>query len=507
MSKFNSKSEGRSVENYMGGHSFSQGKKEELAFAVLSSFIEDSYYESKEDRIKRIRILVKSIAEKDPLYLAKLAYVTRKEFHMRSSFHVLTAELARYHKGDALVKNLIKLAVERPDDLLEIVSYLGKPIPNAVKKGVAEALTKFDAYQLAKYRGENKKFKLVDLFNLVRPKAPKDKVAIWKKLMKGELKSTNTWEARSSKGENKEKMWGELVGSNELGYMALLRNLRNILKSADAATIKDALVKIANKEAVLKSKQLPFRFLSAYNAIDEMDKTDLVFEKEVINHEKVIEALNKAVSYSVGNIPLLKGKTIILSDNSGSMRGDGGGDSLVSAFSNRTTADIANLFAVLYWTRANNTLVGLFGDSLITPKLDREKSVFENFKLINQTGSRVGESTEMGIFTMFEKLIEDKVIVDRIIIFSDCQVGTGCKWYDTGSRGGGDFNKLFSEYRKINPKVNVFSVDLRGLGNTLFADGVVQVAGWSDKIFDIIQLNERKEGLVKYIEDYPIKLL
>lgn len=508
MSKFNAsvKESKRATTNYMGGKSFTQSEKEEIAFAVLSSFIENSYYESKDKRITRIQGLVEKIAKEEPEYIAKLAVVARKEFHMRSSFHILTAELSRFHKGDSLVKNLIVQATERPDDLLEIVGYLKKPIPNAVKKGIAQALTKFNEYQLGKYKGENKDFKLVDLFNLVHPKAKNGESKTWKKLLSGKLEAPNTWEVRSSSGEDKQKMWGELIGNDELGYMALLRNLRNILKSADAATIKDALRKLTDRESVLKSKQLPFRFLSAYKALEETKESDLVFEKDATKTVDVTSALNKALSYSVENIPLLKGRTVILSDNSGSMRGDGGGSSLVSAYSKQTTADIANLFAVLYWTRTDNTIVGLFGDTLVIPNLDREADIFNNFTTIDKAANRVGPGTETGIFVMFEKLIKDKVMADRIVIFSDCQVGTGCQWYDSGSRRADDFGKLYRDYKAINPEVMVYSVDLKGLGNTLFADGVVQLSGWSDKIFDIMSMNEKHEGLVKYVEDYPIQL-
>lgn len=290
-----------------------------------------------------------------------------------------------------------------------------------------------------------------------------------------------------------------------LGYMALLRNLRNILLTGDKSTIKLACEQIADSKAVKTSKQLPFRFLSAYKAVDEINSDkELVFEKDNVLAEQVKKAIVKAVSHSIENIPTLPGKTVILSDNSGSMRGDGGGGSPVSAMSNRTTADIANLFAVLYWTKAEDTIVGLFGDRLKMPQLDRNKDVFKNFSDINFCADGVGGGTETGIFIMFDKLIKNREMVDRIIIFSDCQVGTGCQWYDTGSRRGDDFNSIFKKYQTINPQVKVYCVDLKGYGNKLFSDGVVLLSGWSEKIFDLMQLIEKKEGLVRWVEKYEI---
>lgn len=483
----------------MGGKSFSQSSKEELAFSVLSSFLEDSYYESGSDRMKRISELV---TKTRPEFVANLAIFARKEFHLRSMFHLLIGELSKNCKGNSIVKDAIVEGTERPDDLLEILSYVGKPIPNQIKKGIRESIKKFTPYQLAKYKGKGKKYSLVDLFNLVHPSGNKKE---WKDLLNGTLKIPDTWETRLSKGENKTEEWRDLVLNEKIGYMALLRNLRNIVKSGDAETIKKSCETISDSERVKKSKQFPFRFLSALKALEEFDDEGIAFEKEKSSIDKIKNAVNKALEISVGNLPLLQGRTLILSDNSGSMRGDNGGDSLLSRFSKRTTADIANLFATLYWKRADNTLIGLFGDELITPKLDREKDIFENFKILDREGNNCGPATETGIFEMFRKLIDGKIKVDRIVIFSDCQVGKGCSWYDTGSLRGNDLNKLFEQYKRINPDVNVYSVDLEGYGNKMFANGVYLIAGFSEKIFTLMEYIEKKNGFIKYIENYTRK--
>lgn len=514
MSKFNTPAKDKNVVlNHMGGKSFKQSEKEELTFAVIASFLENSYYDSKDERIERISELVEELKD-DPTFIAKLAIVTRKEFHMRSAFHVLIGELTKVHRGDSLVKNTIREGTERPDDLLEIAAYVGKPMPNQVKKGIREAIHKFNQYQLAKYKGSDKDFSLVDLFNLVRPKPEnKEETEVYKKLVVNsgadKLEAPETWEVRLSSEEgrkDKGAVWKDLVLNKKIGYMALLRNLRNIGEQADDKTVLEAIKQIIDPVLIRNSKQLPFRFLSAYQEL-EGKKSGIVFEKDMDRFEALANAVQAALEISIQNIPTLPGRTVILSDNSGSMRGDSGGSSAVSAMSKRTSADIANLFATLYWSKAEDTLLGLFGDTLQIPKLDRKASLFENFDFVNKVGGRVGGGTETGIFSMFENLIREKTIVDRIIIFSDCQVGTGCNWYDTsGKLRGSDFNRIFQEYRKINPNVLTYSVDLRGHGNTLFSDGVVQLAGWSDKIFELMETVEREEGLVKWIEEYPVTL-
>lgn len=509
MSKFNTKDTNNETKNYMGGKAFKHSSEEELVFASLTTFIEDSYYESKDKRLDRIRTLVAAIAEKDPLFVAKLAVVARKEFHMRSAFHVLIGELARVHRGDSIIENAIMSGAERPDDLTEIISYLGKPIPNGVKDGVRKALNKFDRYQLAKYRSEDKTWKLVDVLNVTKPKPSNGQSKDYADLMKGELVNTETWEARLSSGEDKGEVWKDMLTNGKLGYMALLRNLRNIAAQADYDTVRLAVEKLINKEAVLKSKQLPFRFLSAYNALDKKKDAEsgITFEKDKDTVGLLQDAITKAVLHSVENIPLLYGRTMILSDNSGSMHGDGHGASLVSAMSNVKTADIANLFAVLYWTRADNTFVGLFGDRLIVPALDRSKSLFDNFKIINEESTKCGSATEKGIFDAFRTLINDRTIVDRIVVFSDCQVGEGCNWYGPSEKAS-DFNALAAQYKVINPNARIYSIDLKGHGNKMFSasSDVVLLSGWSDKIFNLMEIVEKKEGLVKWIDQYPVNL-
>lgn len=511
MAKFNETKPKNTTKNHMGGVAFKQSAKSELAHAVLTSFIEDSYYEKATDRLGRIKELVAKIAPKDPVFVAKLAIFTRDQMNMRSGFHVLVGELAKHHKGDSLVSDLMNVGTKRVDDLVEIVSYVGKPVPNQVKKGIAKALSKFDEYQLAKYKAEGKAWSLRDVVRIAHPKATTaEQNETFKKLIAGELKQTGkTHEARLSSGEKKEVVFKDMLKNKKLGYMATLRNLRNIEQTGDKETIDMAIKFITNKKAIENSRQLPFRFLSAYEALQgagASKKRTISFEMDS-DATTLMQAVDKAITLSCQNIPELSGQTMILSDNSGSMGGDHGGGSLTSAHSQRTTANIANLFATMYWMRANNTYVGLFGDRLIQPKLDRNKTLIENYQIIGKEAGRCGGSTETGIFEAFETMIREKTKPARIFIFSDCQVGTGCRWYDTGRRRAADFNNIFQEFHKMSPDTMIYTIDLKGYGNMMFAPGskIVQLAGWSDKIFDMAVTAEKSvDAVVKEIESVQL---
>ena len=79
---------------------------------------------------------------------------------MRSITHVLAAELPYRVKSEKWMRRFVSNVTRRPDDAVEIlaraISIHGRrPIPKALRKGLADAFDKWDAYQLAKYdRGE-----------------------------------------------------------------------------------------------------------------------------------------------------------------------------------------------------------------------------------------------------------------------------------------------------------------------------------------------------------------
>jgi 60 kDa SS-A/Ro ribonucleoprotein len=483
--------------NHMNNVAFRLSPEVELVSILLTSFSQDSYYRSEGDTHNRLKEVLTNV---DAEFAAKAAIYARTEFGMRSISHVLAAELAAKAAGQAWASTFYNKIVHRADDMTEIMAYYltqkGGKLPNALRKGFATAFGRFDGYQLAKYRGEGNAVKLVDVVNLIHP-TPNDKNReALKALVAGELRNTDTWESALSnagkvannedeKAELKAEAWEKLISTRKLGYFALLRNLRNIVEQASPEVLDAALSMLTDVRLLQKSLVLPFRFLSAYSEIEKMVDSK-VFEQDRVKVQKVLSAIEKAATLAIENLPVLAGKTIVLSDNSGSMNGDAGGHSLVSKMSSTKTSSIANLFAVMYWLKAENTLVGLFGDRLIYPDLDRNKGLFDNFKTIDTEKNKCGGATERGIFDMFERLVKEKIMADTIVIFSDTQIGDACGWYDNSGNRGGQFMDLFKKYRAMNPTANIYSVDLKGYGTTVFDGSVVKIAGWSEKIFDIM---------------------
>lgn len=460
MGKFSKKSSTKTI-NKAGGFAYKLSHKEELVSAVLSTFLEDKYYENGNERAERISDLVSKI---DAKFVSNLAIVARKEFNMRSVTTLLVGELAKNHKGDSLVKDTIIETALRVDDLTELVAYLGKPLPKQVKRGIRNALYKFNRYQLAKYKGEGNSVSLVDVFNLVHPKvqhANEEQKQAWADLMSGNLKSFDTWESEISATNNPKETWEALVREDKLGYMATLRNLNNLIKNNVSEEVIDLVVKkLTDIEEVKNSKQLPFRFTTAY--------------ENVKGNRKLSNAISEAMDIAVSNCPEFSGKTLIAVDSSGSMQ---------------SCMDKASIFgATLYKKHPNADLI-LYDTQVKELALGDRMPVVDLAKIIKDNA--MGGGTQTALVFAYAK---HKGVYDRIIIVSDNE-----SWSERGY--GSSVQAQYNDYRTIADPY-VFAIDIEGYGTKdISSPKVKYICGWSDRILDFIQTTE-KGNLIKYIEDY-----
>jgi 60 kDa SS-A/Ro ribonucleoprotein len=547
MAKYNSKKETRvpTETNLMGEKAFKLDPKEELVATVLTTFIQKSYYETENEILTRIR---EAAAKVDPLFVAKTAIYTRKEANMRSSSHVLAGELARRISGTNWASRFYNKIIIRPDDMSEILGYymtINKDnakvkIPNAIKRAFKNRLENLDPYLIDKYKMSGRKISLVDLVNLFHPTPNQKNAEAFKRLVKdggkglGELYSSKILEKEMSaagqttgnkKEAKKEAIISVLENSAGMPIFNLLRNLRNILLYAPGE-VDSAIKQLTTFEKIKNSRLLPFRFLSAYNEISSMKYSEIhnsdkiVFEDEKTsglvsknvydtNKTKVLAAIEKAIELSCVNIPVLEGRTAILIDHSGSMRGDGGGSSLVSALSKTTSSDIANVFAAMLLQYQPNVYVGLFGDKLISYNVDRNKGILETAKDMFRVGNSCGGSTEAGIYEFFKEITKTGKSVDNIIIFSDQVIGDGNRWYgNTTESNTGKFREVFKNFKSKYPNTKVVSVDIRQTSGSSVFDksyNVTQISGWSDKIFNLIETSTvGYKAILKEIEAIEI---
>ncbi len=279
---------------------------------------EDQFYEDGVSIADRIKALVPRV---EPARAAALAISAREEMKLRHAPLLVLREMARHEKHRALVADALDRVIQRPDEMTELLAiYWADALgPAQIKKGLARAVTKFDAYQLAKYDRDGP-VRIKDVLFLVHAK-PKDAAQekVWKQLVDGELSSPDTWEVALSGGGDKRETFERLIAEKKLGGLALLRNLR-LMQRAEVAreTIAGAI------EAMRVERILPYRFITAARYAPD-------FEPE----------LEAAMLKSVKGHARLPGRTRLLIDVSGSM------DAALSAQSEMTRLEAACGLAIL----------------------------------------------------------------------------------------------------------------------------------------------------------------
>ena len=594
--------------NHEGALAWRMTPEWELYTTVVTTMgVEDKFYEGGEERVRRIADLVRKV---EPEFVAQLAVYTREEMHLRSVPLLLLVELANCHQGDSLVSRAVGRTIQRADEITELLMcYLwrsGKPdlsgLSSQLRKGLAEAFNKFDEYQFAKYNRKNRKVTLRDALALVHPKPKDDRQAdIFRKIKSDTLETPVTWEtelsavgqrhfdSKEEKEEAKREVWRKLVQSRRIGYMATLRNLRNMLGlGMDDETMQMVCDYIADPEAVRKSKQLPFRFLSAfleltesknvhsftshklnklsslhkkvckvqkvvekmrqgyfpksvrvvkryypqddrciYNLTDAFKKLgfrpskmhssyrtkkwkycehpsekDMKFLESQENHllslrntqrkdEEVLQSLESAVCHTAENIPGFDENTRVLlaSDTSGSMR------ARVSRNSSVMCYHIGLLLSMLMRHRCKNVVTGMFGSVWKAVDMSSVSILQSTVDMISREGE-VGYATNG--YKVIEWLIKEHREMDKVMLFTDCQL-----WNSEGWCGDAHLAEYWDRYkREVAPHARLYIFDLAGYGQSpisMVRDDVFCIAGWSDKVFDILAAVERGKSAIDEI--------
>lgn len=262
---------------------------------------EDEFYEDGESIAERI---ADCVARVKPEKVAEIAVEAREKMNLRHVPLLLVRELARQSKkmkSPEIVSSTLARIIQRADELTEFLAIYWKdgrqPLSAQVKKGLAAAFAKFDAYQLAKYDRDGA-VKLKDVLALCHAKPQSETQSkVWKQLIEGTLPPPDTWEVESSKGKLGKADWEGLISRGKLPAFALIRNLRNM----EGAGVCRKVIARAMEDANF-SRLLPFRFVSAAKAVPKLE-----------------DIIDKAMLRTLSQVPKLRGKTVVVIDVSGSM--------------------------------------------------------------------------------------------------------------------------------------------------------------------------------------------
>ena len=511
------------TKNHEGTKAFVLPDKAKLMTMVATSFFNEAKFYG--DNSAEMVALAEAIVKKEPQFIQKLAVYTRLVLNMRTVTQVLMAVLAKQctnSRDSRLAQDAIKAFAVRPDDLTNMVAYYintyhpetttvdgrkkHKPtLPKCMKKGAIKAFEGFDEYQLAKYDGEGETVSLRHLFRMIHPPAKEgtERYALYNRLLTKKMAIPETWDVELSKPDaDKKEAWEKLIANKKVPYMAALKNLRNMLEANTSSEAMDTILGyLTHPKAVEKSRQLPFRYLSAYKELDGIEFS-----------AKAREAVNKAIEMSVDNLPKFTGRTFIMTDNSGSMEAPLAIPKYLENMDDYTERqrrmkklisrmDVGHLLSAALFKMNPETIIGVFGDRFETYNPRSGDGLLDIVRHLR--GMQVGHSTNA--YLALDWLMKKNLHVDRVIIVSDMQMYNSKPERYACSYDGHLAPKM-QEYRdRINKSVWLHSIDVAGYGTAQFRGNCNLMTGFSEKILKFVKMVEVGEGsMLEEIERYEV---
>ena len=514
MSHFNTKQE--EITTYEGGKAQEKTLEQEWTNMIFSSFLQDGFYESGEQYTDRMVDLNNRILAKyGPQFMSKAMNYVRNTLGMRTTSALLAAQLnsENFENKRSAFSNYF----HRPDDVSEVfaaIDSIGGRRSHALIRGAADYLSGLSDYSIGKYKMNGHKYNMYDLINLTHAHS-----SAIQKYKDENLETPETWEVKISTAadeDEKAKNWRDLVIHNKLGYLALIRNIRNYLPTLSYQEVQDYLVPaLINVPAIKKSLVFPYQIYNAYKALrtsanSERNRDYWVFDRSEREHmdfddpfgsEKtglVIDALNNAFIYSIDNIPAIKGNNCVIMDVSGSMN-DPWSPTL-------SINEVCSVYAAaMILNNPNNTKVIKFGT---------EAKVFDHHAVIQQIDNvfelifMLRQNDNLGYGTNISSAVE-KIIYepyDSIFLFSDMQVMDNNRqltWYYYVNSEQEGMIHLFSDYFKKYGPIPVFSFDLGNYHarvDTGF-DNVYPITALSSNVFDFIKLVKDGKTLIDVIQE------
>lgn len=480
MSKFNSKSVTKSVKSHEGGTVYEKDFAEELTNFMFSSLMADTFYESAEEQqIRFVDLLDKGYDKYGARFIAKLAHFSRNEIGLRSVSELAAAYLnGKQFDGK---RDFYKDYFRRPDGVAEVcgaIDALGGKRSHAFVRGAGDYLNTLSEYQIDKYKMAGKTYNMFDLINLTHANS-----AAIDAYKHGTLKPAGTWEQRISAAKSEEEkgaIWRELVENGKLGYLALLRNLRNICdcKGITATWLDKYVVpQLTNEDKIKKSLVFPYQIYSAYKALEGRCPLPILI------------GLNNAFVASIGNMPELAGNSVIILDVSGSM------EDRISSKSDMSIKEVGAVYATAIYL--GNPCVDFykFGNEAKKRDYARNMMPFDIIKAM-QDNENCGYGTE--IVKAFKKLDNH---YDRIFIISDMQtMDDDSYWYHPESA-----EDAYKKYCRKFGESRIYSYDLANYHTQLTKPGsgtIRYMTALNDSVMKFIGLLEQGISIVEYINDY-----
>lgn len=490
MSRWNATQKPDITTTFEGGEAYHKKPVNAYLEYVCGNLLGGKFYENDADQVSRLVELTNQMTEQyGPEFVAKTAIFSRNVIGIRSA-STLVASLLNSEQFQNK-RNFYATYFRRPDDVAEMFAVIesrDEKRSHALINGARDYLSSLGEYQLGKYKLDGKQYNMFDLINLTH--ATSAAINAYKH---GELQSPDTWEvgiSTAANAEEKNAEWLRLLDENKLGYLALLRNIRNITKAIEYPYdyivnqeyyLEILCEQLGNATAIRKSLVMPYQIYSAYC---HMDTTNT----------QIIAALEKAFVIATQNMPMLDGINLLVLDVSASMTAP------ISPKSNISILQAGACYAAALYLKGNFDLIK-FGTQAKEVRLSKLDSPFTMIKKI-AANDGCGFSTDMHEAL---DIFEDRHY-DRVFVVSDMQVlnSSGWGWFDYNIDSGNPVRKRINRYIDKN-HCHVYSFDLGGYASTVvnpqnkYTHGLTCL---SDKLFELIPIIESDEdAIIKYIDE------
>jgi hypothetical protein len=408
---------------YNGAPGYEYDTLSQLFLLACSNMVgEDTFYEDGKGRDARyLQLIEAAVVEGHAEWLGRFFPWLRDQANMRTAAIVGATVASKcmvslsIPGGRTMIRDVLRRADEPGEMLAFYMTMFGRSIPKPIKRGVADAAAQmYNEYNALKYDTASKGLRFGDVIELVHPspkflsqshlfehllarKARRDPLeipelltmmranALLRKdavehpallLNTARLRQAGmTWEDVLSLGGsklNKHDMWRAIIP--EMGFMALLRNLRNFDENDIKGDVIDWVKeRLTSPATVAKSRQLPMRFLSAYRNVPS---------------NRWAQALETALDLCLNNLPMFPDRTLILIDTSGSM------NDALSAKSQLKRWDAAAMFGLALAARCHEAdVVAFSGRQMVFPKIKGE-SLLKGIDRFSKGGFLMGHGTD-----------------------------------------------------------------------------------------------------------------
>jgi hypothetical protein len=502
--------------NHSGQRGYARDTKSELFLLAVTHLGDDTFYESAKNRDTRFAKLCGEVAVADPDWFLKFVTWLRGDANMRTAplvaaGHGVAARLKLEKFGTN--RQIINAVLQRADEPGEMLAFwlatygtkgtLGiKKLPMPVKRGIGDAAWRlYTEFSSLKYDTPSREYRFGDVLAFTHPDTKHSDLLQWlvarrygrdeaahrvnldmvrtqhrlrveaernpSILLDTDLlqRAGMTWEDVLSLAGNKvdkKALWEALIPT--MGYMALLRNLRNF----DEAGVDERIAlqvgwELMDPDQILRSRQLPLRFLSAYRAAPSL---------------RWSYPLEVALNCSLANIPVLPGRTLVMIDTSQSM------DYPLSAKSDLRRWDAATLFGLALASRCSEARVvsfaGVGHTKVFVPR--RAESVLSMVNRWKSDGYFLRNGTATGL-----AIKEHYAGHDRVVVLTDEQDNT-----ITGGGYGWGYRGPFVPVNESLPaKIPLFTWNLAGYATGHAPSGSMYrhtIGGLNDQGFRMIPM-------------------